>query len=189
MEHIKKQFQKEFQYTDFQMRQIKFIFLTLLSEASKLLLLFIFFAIISKLPELLISIIALLAVRCSTGGIHLKHYFSCFLLTWGILFMSICILPHVIHLNTLGMLFILNICIITVYLIGPIPSEYRPTLSAEHKKRSCIKAATSILVYMYIIFLFPQKQYLYTGFWTILLQTLQLGLAKINLHKKGDDTL
>lgn len=184
---LKKTLQVELQYTDFQIQQIEYVLLTLLSEISKLFVFFVFFANISKLPELMISLISLLSVRIFTGGIHLKHYISCLLLSFGILFASICILPHLINLNAFGIILILFICIITIYLIGPVPSSQRPTLSKNQKKSGSLKAAASILIYMSIILIFPDNQYLHIGFWSILLQTIQLGLAKINLYRKGEN--
>lgn len=184
----KKQIQEEYQYTDFQMRQIKYIIFSLFSELSKLFLLYLFFSHISKTLELTVSIFAMLSVRIFTGGIHLKHYFSCLLLSWGILFMSICILPNFIYLDTLSMMLIMILCIMAIYFIGPIPSSHRPALSDMQKKRDSIKAATSILIYIYLTFVFQKNDYLYTGFWSILLQTLQLGFSKINLLKKGRST-
>lgn len=179
MVQFKSLIQSEYGYTDFQMKQIRYILSSLGSEISKLIFLMIYFSSISKLPEMVIAVITLLSVRNFTGGIHLKHYTSCFILSFGVFYLGICILPTLINLNTLVMLIILNICIVLTYLIGPVFSVYRASLSEEHKKNCCIKAATSILLYMFAVFVFQKNDLLYTGFWMIVLQTLQLGLAKI----------
>lgn len=175
---FKSQLQAEYQYTDLEMKQINYMLISFGSEISKLLLIALFFLRVSKLTELAVSVIVLLSVRNFTGGIHLKHYLSCLLLSFGIFFMGICILPTIITIDTLTMLIILNICIILIYRIGPVLSTYRPALSEERKKSSSLKAATSILIYTFIVFVFQKSSCLYAGFWIIVLQTLQLGLAK-----------
>lgn len=175
---FKSQLQTEYHYTDLEMRQINYVLISFGSEISKLILITLFFFRISKLEELAVSVIALLSVRNFTGGIHLKHYISCLLLSFGIFFTGICVLPEIICLDTLTMLIILNICIILIYRIGPVLSSYRPVLSEERKKSSSLKAATSVLIYTFAVFVFQKNSCLYAGFWIIVLQTLQLGLAK-----------
>jgi len=184
MYQIKGFLQKEFHYTDYQYEQIKYVFLSFASEASKMLLLFLFFLFFSKIPELIVATVVLLSVRIFTGGLHMKHYFSCFFVSFLIFFLGIFVLPNLITISTLGMIFILNICIVLVYICGPILSVYRPPITSEQKKSNSIKAATSILIYMYIIFVLPSNGCLYVGFWMIVLQTLQLGLAKILIKRK-----
>lgn len=185
MIHLRRMIQTEYGYTDFQMKQIRYIVLSLGSEISKLMILIYFFHMISRLSEIIVSVITLLAVRNFTGGIHLKHYMSCLVLSFCFFYLGICVLPSLINLDTLTMLIVLNICILLTYLIGPIFSVYRPPLSKEEQKSCCTKAATSILIYMLTVFLFQKNDLLYTGFWIIVLQTLQLGLAKIIFYKKG----
>lgn len=187
MLQLKEQIQAEYCYTKFQMDQIDYILFSLSSEVSKLVFITLFFSYISKLPELIVSVIALLSVRNFTGGIHLKRYISCLLLSFGFFFLGICILPNLINLDTLAMLIVLDICIILVYSIGPVLSVYRTPLSEGEKKSSCIKAATSILIYALLVFIFQKNSLLYAGFWMIVLQTLQLGLAKIIFNKKGNE--
>lgn len=178
--------QEENKYSDYEMKQIKYLTSAFVSEASKLLLLAVFFSFLSKLPELAVSVIALLSVRNFMGGIHLKHYSSCLLLSWGIFFMGICVLPYCINLSVLGMMVILVLCLVAVYLIGPVLSPYRTVLTDNQKKSSSLKAATAILIYLTLVFIFQRNSCLYAGFWIIVLQTLQLGLAKIiKQYKKG----
>ncbi len=184
MARLKQYLQTEMGFTDFQIQQIKFVALTLLSEISKLFLLFILFAGMSKLPELAASVFTLTSVRIFTGGIHLKHYCSCMLMSFCFFAVSVCILPACIHLSVRSMLILLCLCLPTVYLIGPVPSAYRPALTEGQKKRSRLKACSSISIYIFLIFIFHENRYLSVSFWTILTQTLQLGLAKVNLRRK-----
>ena len=185
MVQLRQQIQAEYHYSDYQMQQITYMFLSFLSETSKLIFMAAFFILIQKLPEFLVAVLALMSVRNFTGGIHLKHYSTCLLLSFSFFFLGICVLPNLIRLDTLEMLLILNLCIIAVYLSGPVLSVYRPPLTEEQKKSNSLKAATSILIYILIVFIFQKTSCLYAGFWVIVLQTLQLGLAKINLKMKG----
>lgn len=188
MKQLRKLLQTECDYTDFQMQQIRYILLSLASEASKFLILLIFFKHISKTLEMLISIIALLSVRLFMGGIHFKHYLPCLLFTFGIFYSGICILPFYVHLNVAAVLTVLNLCILLNYLTGPVLSSYRIPLTKAQKRSSSIKASTSILLYIIIIFVFQENDYLYTGFWMIVLQTFQLIIAKTIIFTKGNHT-
>lgn len=179
MNQIKSLLQEEFHYTDLQMQKIRYMIMSFASEISKLLLIFVFFAHISKVPELIVSVAALLSVRNFTGGIHLKHYFSCLLLSFGIFYLGICVLPSYIAVKTAGMIAILLLCLLAVYIIGPVLSSYRPALTKVQKKCSSLKASAAILLYIIIILIVRENSCLYAGFWIIVLQTLQLGLAKI----------
>lgn len=186
MKQLKKLLQKECNYTDFQIQQIQYFLLSLASETSKFLILLIFFKHISKTLEMLISTIALLSVRLFMGGIHFKHYLPCLLFTFGIFYTGICIFPFYVHLNVAAVLTILNLCILLNYLTGPVLSSYRTPLTKAQKRSSSTKASTSILLYIIIIFIFQENNYLYTGFWIIVLQTLQLITAKTIIYAKGN---
>lgn len=185
MTHIKSFLQTEYHYTEYQFQQLQYLFLSFISEISKLIFIFVFFSIIYKLPELIVSVIALLSIRYFTGGIHLEHYISCFLLSFCIFFLSICVLPLLIDINSFAIILILNICLVLIYFIGPIPSSHRKALTDEQKQKYRLIAVTSVLIYICLIYLFQKTSCLYAGFWIIVLQTLQLGFAKISIHKKG----
>lgn len=180
LSNFKKALQEENHYSDYQMEVIGFYVHVFLSEGSKLLILFLFYLYLHKVPEFLIAVVTLMSVRSFTGGIHLLHYWSCLLLTFSIFFLGVYVLPSWITPSPLIMLIILHFCIIAIYMIGPILSIYRPPISDEQKKNSSLKAATAVLFYMYLIYVFQENSYLYVGFWIIALQTLQLGIAKIN---------
>lgn len=178
-EKIKGFLQTEYHYTNYECKKIKYVSLTILSEISKVLLLFIFFYSLERIQEFVVSTIVLLSVRIFTGGLHLKHYYSCFFVSLLLFFLGICILPELIAPSALVMSAVLILCIVLIYWIKPVPSSYRPVASNECQKRNSLIAATSILIYTYLIFLLPPSSSLYCGFWIIVLQTLQLGLAKI----------
>lgn len=180
LDRFKKALQEENHYSDYQMEVLGFYVHVFLSEGSKLLLLFVFYLCLHKVPEFLIAVATLMSVRSFTGGIHLLHYWSCLLLTFSIFFLGICVLPSLVTFTPLVMMIVLHFCIIGIYVIGPVLSIYRPPLSDEQKKSSSLKAATAVLFYTYLIFIFQENCYLYVGFWVIVLQTLQLGIAKIN---------
>lgn len=137
---------------------------------------------------MLVSVIALFSVRLFMGEIHFKHYFPCLLFTFGIFYSGICILPFYVHLNAADALTVLNLCILLNYLTEPVVSSYRISLTKAQKRSSSIKAATSILLYITIIFVFQENDYLYAGFWIIVLQTLQLIIAKTIIYSKGAHT-
>lgn len=79
---------------------------------------------------------------------------------------------------------IIWICGIVLYIIGPIPSTYRPLITKNTWNRFRIK--TSIMVSIYFLFsiLFSHYPYLDIIVWTIVVQTIQIIIT--NILQKGE---
>lgn len=185
MNHLKYELQTAYGYNDLQILQISYIITSFVSEISKMILIGIYFLYINKFPEFLTAMIFLLSVRFYTGGLHLKHYISCLIFSFGIFFLGICILSEYIHLTRLTMLILLIVCMLLIWLIGPVSSSYRPVLSENQKKKCKLRAIFSLFFYIVLLFSFHEIKNLDVGFWIILLQVFQLGIAKIKTLKKG----
>lgn len=174
--------QASFGYTDFQIEQIRYTVVSLLSEISKLFIMGIFFTMTHHLPQYLIAIIVLLILRTCTGGLHFKHYFSCLLVSFLIFYLGICQLPN-ITLPRPAYFILLLICVIINYLFAPVVSSYRPIPNGILVRKSKRQAFAMITLYALIMFIVPVNQYTVTGFWIILLQSFQLIVANIRKRR------
>ena len=76
------QIQSSYQFTDLEMAKMDYTLKVFAYELSKLVFFFVFFAVIGKFSEFAVCLIALLPFRWISGGIHLKHYWSCFIFSF-----------------------------------------------------------------------------------------------------------
>lgn len=179
---IQNYLQASFGYTDYQIEQIRYTVVSLLSEISKLFIMGIFFTMTRHLPQYLTAILVLLILRTCTGGLHFKRYSSCLLVSFLIFYLGICQLPG-IPLPKPAYFVLLLACVIIHYLFAPVVSSYRPIPNGIQVKKSKQQAFAIITVYALIMFIVPFNQYTITGFWIILLQSLQLIAAKIQKRR------
>lgn len=169
-------FLKKYQLNDYQISQILYLFNLLISECSKLLLMGILFH--AQLELYVFVLIITLLLRLSTGGIHFKHYWSCFAFSTLYLSINIYILPHFcisVPLQTCLLVFCIFLCL----HIGPVASVYRQSDTENRLKKYKYITASFIGIYLILILLFQSNQYLLTGFWSIILHSCQLVIAKL----------
>lgn len=176
MDTLLRRIQSEYQYTDFEIAQIRYGVQIVLSESSKLLFLFLFFGMIGKSLELLITLAVLFPLRITCGGIHCKHYWSCFSITF--FFIMLCIaLPQWGYPGTTTAMAVLFICMLLHYHYAPITSIFRPELTHKKIYESKLKSFGYILIDSSVVFLIEMNPYAAVVFWTIVLQTAQLIIA------------
>lgn len=159
-----------------------FLFLTFFSEISKFFLIGLFF--LDNIKLYLWTILIFLILRSNNGGLHCKTYWSCFAVSLSYIFLSIRILPLIPTAKILQM-FILLMCIVITYHIGPVTSSFRPTPSESVCKRQKNKLFMIIFLFLITLYILPENPYITTGYWVIILNTCQLLLAKI-LKKEGN---
>lgn len=170
--------QLEYGFTDFQMGQLRYTLECIFYEVSKFLLMGIYFAFIHKFTLYVFAICILVLLRSRTGGLHFKHYTSCFLFTFLFMICGVNLLP-LIPISKLWMLVSLFLCLITNYYCAPVVSSYRPTPNGVRIKKSKIQACTIITIYTLIIYVCPSNLYCTVGFWITMLQSAQLIVAKV----------
>lgn len=168
---------QEFHFSDLEIARIRYAYVSVLSETSKILLLFFVFHLLHMHTEFLISIGVLLSIRNFTGGIHLDHYTSCLAFTFLFLFLSILLSRYVILSAGLQVL-IMEIGIVIVYKIGGVSSDKRPEPSP--RKGFVFKMTACALLIVYIILFLCVKNLPWKNlmFWVIVLQITQLAAAK-----------
>ena len=180
--------QKVYGYTDYEMAVIKYSVTALISEISKIMILGITYALMGKFDLFIAFSILLILLRLNGGGYHCKHYITCLLLTTFVSFATIILLPQINIPNYSIILFLLTVCLFVTYYIGPIPSPFRPRPDNQLIKQCNHKSFLVIFFFIIVVSIFNSnivaRPYLIVGFWTIILHTLQLIIAKV-LQKGG----
>lgn len=164
-------------YSASEMELIRYGFSVITMEASKFLIMLLLFILLDKPLEYLFSAFILVLLRTNAGGLHFPSYLSCLLFSIFFFCASCILLPHSIPISDIGMLVSLFCCIVITYLIGPVVSKERPVPTAKQAKRGKIETFKIIFFYFIIVFLFSKNNLLIVGFWTIILQTIQLIIA------------
>lgn len=188
MGKLSSKIQKMYGYTDYEMAIIKYSITALFSELSKLIILGTAYAILGKLDLFIASFALLIFLRINGGGYHCKHYITCLLLTGFVSYAAIILLPQINIPNYSIILIVLTMCLFITYIIGPVPSVFRPEPDSLLIKRCNNKCFLIIFFFIIIVSIFNSnriiKPYLIVGFWTIILHSIQLIIAKI-LRKGG----
>lgn len=174
-------------YTDFQIAQIRYTLLSILSELSKLIMMGCFFYFTKHLPEFVLAAVVLCVLRTATGGLHFQHYWSCLLMSLAVFFTGIQVLPLLPVTKHLHIL-MLGICIWLNYRYAPIASSYRPVPNGVLVRKAKVQSFLLITVYAVLLFIIPDNPYLPVGSWIIILQSLQLYVANIQKRRNCDET-
>ena len=147
-------------------------------DVSKLLLFVIIFALLHRLDLFLFAFVILLPLRLSSGGLHFKHYTSCLFFSLGY-FLLVTIPLAGINVPWAIMIISLGLCTIVNGVLAPIRSASRPPLPENAiircKKKTLLATAFAIL----LLVLFYQTKFFAVGYWTILLHSVQLIIAKL----------
>lgn len=180
MDKVKEHLKDTYHLTSYQAAQVIFLFKSLFSEFSKMLIMGILFH--RHLPEYFFALFVMLFLRCTTGGIHFYTYWGCLLMSVSYVGLSILILP-LIPVPFPIKIGLLLFAMLTCFIIGPIASKYRPTAPEKQIRKFRILSAAFILLYTIVMVIFPHVALLNVGFWVIIMHSAQLIVAKI--LKKG----
>lgn len=164
--------------------KLNYFFSCIIYEGSKILLFLLFFTLTHHLKGFLYSIIILLPLRIISGGLHFKHYTSCLAFSFGYFYLVN--VPLSDNMPAYGFTLVtLCICILINYYIGPVTSDSRPVLSAEDIKRGRLHIVIATVYDTILTALFYEKPLAPIGFWTIVLHSMQLIIAKLR-KKRGE---
>lgn len=164
--------------SDYEKEWIKYYIECAFMEGSKIILFLIIFGLKGLFIEFVVALLVLMLVRTNGGGLHFKHYLSCFIVSFLVLYASI-LIPTFIHLSTLSSAVLLLICNFVARYLVPIVSDSRPEPTPTLIKKSKRNTNIVITCYTILICICPKHPYLDIGVWTIIIHTIQLVLAKI----------
>lgn len=168
-----------YDFSEYELKVIRYVITALLYDLSKLLLLGTFFAYFGMLPHFICALIPFFLLRTRNGGIHTKSYWSCLLLTILVFVPTVMILPFMAPLTPMLRLSLLIPCAITEYVLGPMLSHRAVKLDEEGLHKNRIASFQVVLIVAIALFLFPQSTCLLASFWMVVLHTIQLAITKI----------
>lgn len=174
--------QNSYNYTDYQIKVIRYFFICMASDFSKLFIILGFSVIIERLIPCLVSLCALLFLRISGGGFHCEHYITCLLFSFSFTFLSI-FLAENIPVTQTAIIINMIICVLVAFMMVPIVSYHRPKPSDELIKKSRIINFSFLILYSLAVSVFYENYYLLIIFWVTILHSIQLLLPLLN--KKG----
>lgn len=178
MEMILDKLQTNYSLSDRDMAYLKFSLKALAYDISKIVILFLFFFAMDKAVVFCFDVALLFLLRGNQGGLHLKHYSTCFLFSFGVLLFSIYLMPALLMLPKPVMLIALMCCMLLNYKIGPIRSEQCHIKDNSFFKRLQANTFLVVFVYLIVLYLLPESYLLTTGFWIIISHSIQLAIAK-----------
>ena len=173
--------QKKYDFTDYQIAQLKYTFTILFSEVSKFAIIALLFH--NHIAMFLYAAVLLGILRISTGGLHAKTYWGCLLMSFMFFCAAIYLLPHV-EISKIWMAVLIIGCAAAIGLIGPVESVYRKPPTDSMKKRLVAQSLITILIHL-ILFCLYDSEILAVGSWIIILQAIQLTIAKIYKEVKS----
>lgn len=174
--------QTQLNFTHLEAERIIYCVYAIITELSKLLILFSVSFPFGYADEVLIITIVLLSIRCNCGGLHFTHYISCFLITVAFYFSVIFLSTYPLSDSILAFGLLVSLGIFTI--IGPITSPMRPRLSPAEVKKYSHRVTFLLVIYSSILILLKTHPYRNLVFWVIVFQILQLLCAKI--AQKGE---
>lgn len=164
-----------YNYTDYEIKLIRYSMITLFSEISKLLILGCYFFFISKLSYYIWAIFIFLFLRRYSGGYHCKTYISCLLLSFLYMYSTIVLLPN-ITINRMAYLFIFFISFLLINTFSPMPSIYHQRLNRQQIHAYRLNINVFLIICMILVLKFPKNHFFIIAFWEIIIHTLQLSI-------------
>lgn len=190
MNDLAKELKSQYGYTSYELALVKYALVSILSELSKLFILGIFFYLTNHFTEFIFSMVLLFLLRLNIGGLHCKHYITCFLLTFIVSYSSVTLLPKICSVSPTVMIIFSVIDMIICFAIGPIASPFRPTPDNLRLKRCRYIGLIVFCIFIFFVSIFQTNvaffNYLQVGFWTITLHTAQMLIAKISKKEEDD---
>lgn len=180
--------QNEYNFSNYQIRLIRYTLTAILYDVSKVILFAAYFYYTNQLVDFLFAIVPLILLRTQTGGLHLRHYWSCLLFSFAYIYTTINILPDLIFVQPLLVYIILLLCALTAYYIGPT-SLKKTSASEAYIKKAKIQTFQAIFAIAILFFIFPDNHYLLISFWNVVLHTLQLAITKLLREVKYHEEL
>ncbi|MCL2055546.1 MAG: accessory gene regulator B family protein [Oscillospiraceae bacterium] len=167
---------KSTDYSEESLEEIRYVFLSLLSESQRLVLLSLIFGAFGLIKPFLLCLIALVFTRSQSGGLHCKTFWGCFFVSFMIFISAIVVLPGIAVSQTAFLLImLLNIGICMMF--APVQSPNRPKMSAKKRRKSKIITTASVAVIFAFLLLIGEKNS--PVFWIVFLQNIQLFIGGI----------
>ena len=167
----------------YQKKLVKYLFLCIISEGSKILLFSLFFLLIGWFREFVVALLALMVLRTNGGGIHFNRYTGCLIFSFLVLLSSI-LLAFYLPVSMWIKIPTTLLCAPIGYFLVPIQSAKRPAATDSLIRKSKRHTLFFISLIFIVICIAPQNTYTQIIFWTLILHIAQLWAAKINVERR-----
>lgn len=182
--------QARYELTDYQTRLLKYYLTVFFGETAKFLAIGCLF--LNHFPTYLWCVLLLGMVHTATGGAHCRTYLGCLAASAALFVLCIDVLPY-IEIALIWRIALLGVCGIIHCYIGPVMTKERRArfksdeLLAKSTKKALLRVLAVIGCFILYSYWNPDTILAKAGFWTILLDALQLTAAKItNLIRKEE---
>jgi len=163
-------------FSDLDHIRIRYVLEVLLTDFSKIILLFIGFSFFNAQKDLFFILLFSVPLRINIGGFHMKKYFSCLSFS-AVCYAGIVYVNYQLTLNTTILLMLGMFSIIILSLIAPMLPKERLGVSGIKLRNLKIRAILLSTTYL-LLFVTVNNPYTRYGIWVLVIQTLLLILFK-----------
>jgi len=179
MDALMNKIRNTYDFTEYELRIIRYVITALFYDLSKLILLAGMFYYFGFFPHFLCALIPFCLLRGKNGGIHTKSYWTCLLLTVLVFVPTVMILPVAAPLTPIVRIGLMIPCAVIEYVLGPLLSHREVKLDEKGINRNRIASFQVVLIVAILLFLFPECPYLLASFWMVIIHTIQLAITKV----------
>lgn len=170
-------FEQEFDLSDMDSKKLRYSLEFLYNDFSKTILLFILFAALGYPIDFIYVGIILFTLRIFTGGLHFKTYGGC--LVFSLVFFVVAIyFKNSFSLTEPIIILIYVFSCLTIVGFAPITSKTRPKYSSSKKRTFKILGLMVLTIYFVLNSFLNTHLYLIYGVWVMVLQSIQILIAK-----------
>lgn len=185
MDALMNKIRNTYDFSEYELKVIRYVITALLYDLSKLILLAVMFYYMNRIIYFICALIPFCLLRGKNGGIHTKNYWTCLLLTIAVFIPTVVVLPSIAPLTPMLRIGLMIPCAITEYLLGPLLSHREVKLDQKGMQRNRLASFQVVLIVAILLFLFPECPYLFASFWMVILHTVQLAITKIYKEVKS----
>lgn len=178
MDALMNKIRNTYDFTEYELKIIRYVITALFYDLSKLILLAGMFYYFGFFPHFLCALIPFFLLRSKNGGIHTKSYWTCLLLTVLVFVPTVMILPVAAPLTPILRIGLMIPCAIIEYQLGPLLSHREVMLDEKGIQRNRIASFQVVLIVAILLFLFPECPYLLASFWMVIIHAIQLAITK-----------
>lgn len=179
-----KQLEKENITDHIGIMKIRYVLIALMSEFVKTIILFMVFLFLGQGVLFLITLLLILPIRMTTGGIHFNGHLSCFISSLIYFILVITLLP-MLPLKDFIYQLILIFSTILIMVFPLAPSAKRPIISKKKYLKNKMISITYLSIYVIIFLFFIKNQSLIkTATWALFLQAIELNIIVLFRKKE-----
>lgn len=160
--------------------KIKYSIHSILDDAEKFIVLLAFFSLAGHVGEMLVCMFAILLTRSFIGGVHMRTWQGCMLMTTAVYVTSIMGGTH-IYMDVHIAIGLSAVCMALAVWVAPLPSPQRPCCSAKRRRRMRVSSAVGICVTIALYFMLAES-YSNCIAWVWLLQIIEVVCVVIVRH-------